>query len=531
MDTNEEDSGYLENNDEKTPLTGTHSQKHGSGGTMDHRIIQYINQRNRNTKWQVFLLVVFSWIAQFHCISSVSVLEHTLLHDYNLSNTEYSLLYTMVFLFAISGSLIAPQLIVQYNLYVALMITQVICMFGQVLAMVGGIIIDADTSENYAANNVYYTFFLIFLYCGRAFIGISFGLSDVILISFVGAWFGNTSNNSNTSNFDANTANNTNANTNTGGNSSWSIIATMISMAHQNLGTISAMYTLTIIDDTNGSLWQCFLLGVLICLLSVFTAYKALLMFNNGKKDYTSRVSLDNEENEDTDDAVNHIARVDNINDGDDQQGYLTDFGKIKHFSLRLWLIILCITIGEANFETFFSQMIEVLIYKYDIDQLTANMVLSSSPIFGMIFIPVFGYISIKYNQNNLFANFCLTISMISFSLSMFIILFDRNNNNGLNNASPWAAMIIENLAIQWWWSSGWTLLYQECPYDMHPIASSTATVFYSIGNIIETLLFGVLADLTNGYDASMMMVAIIPLFGIVAAVLIYYLQYLPRNI
>ena len=103
--------------------------------------------------------------------------------------------------------------------------------------------------------------------------------------------------------------------------------------------------------------------------------------------------------------------------------------------------------------------MIEVLIYKCDIDELDANLALSSSPIFGMIFIPFFGYISIKYNKKNMFAHLCLSLSMISFSLSMFISLVDENNDDGLNNASPWLAMIIENLVVQWWWSSGYTLL------------------------------------------------------------------------
>ena len=482
---------------------------------MNDRIIKYINEQNSKTKWYIFLLVVFSWVAEFHCISSVSVLEHILLHKNGLDNTKYSLLYSMVFLFAIVGSFIAPKLIVKYNLYVALIITQAICMFGQFLAMTAGLIIDADDDGD-STSDLYYILFLLFLYCGRGLIGTSFGLSDVIVASFMGAWFKNEDGHDNS-------------------NGSLSIIATMISIAHSNLGAISAMYSLILIYNTNNSLAECFLVGVLMCALSIICCYTGMLIYNRGKTGYVSVHSVDPQEMDDTnidqtDQNSDKNSGSDNdVNDDDDSvtgdmdiiDGYSSDFSKIKHFSLRLWLIIACIMIGEANFETFFGQMVEVLIYKYDINELHANMALSSSPIFGMIFIPFFGYLSIKYNKNNSFAHVCLTLSMISFSLSTFILLIDKNNDNGLNNIYPWLSMIIENLAIQWWWSSSWTLLYNECPVEMHPIASSVATILFSIGSIIQMQLFGILADLTNGYHVSMVMVTIIPLFGFGFAILI----------
>ena len=347
---------------------------------MNDRIIKYINEQNSKTKWYIFLLVVFSWVAEFHCISSVSVLEHILLHKNGLDNTKYSLLYSMVFLFAIVGSFIAPKLIVKYNLYIALIITQAICMFGQFLAMIAGLIIDGGTANG--TSDVHYILFLLFLYCGRALIGMSFGLSDVIVASFVGAWFKNEDDS----------------------NGSLSIIATMISIAHSNLGAISAMYTLILIYDINDSLAECFLLGVLMCLVSIICGYTAMFMYNRRKSGYTPLNNIDIElmnininQNGHDDHEIKNLQNknVNSASSSDDSgHGYSSDFSKIKHFSLRTWLIILCIIIGEANFETFFGQMVEVLIYKYDVNEFDANMALSSSPIFGMIFVPFFAWLS-----------------------------------------------------------------------------------------------------------------------------------------
>lgn len=122
-------------------LNSISESKHVQQSTPQHSSTRIVR-----IKWFILLATVYCWFAQLHCVASIAVLEDTLLSHYNLSNTEYSLLYTSLFFLSIPGCLLGPTIVEKYDLYTTLIISQVICTIGQAICAIGSI--SADYNYN-----------------------------------------------------------------------------------------------------------------------------------------------------------------------------------------------------------------------------------------------------------------------------------------------------------------------------------------------------------------------------------------------
>ena len=153
------------------------------------------------------------------------------------------------------------------------------------------------------------------------------------------------------------------------------------------------------------------------------------------------------------------------------QKTKMNDFGKIKQLPYSVWCIIICIAIGEANFETFSSQLIEPLMIVYNLTEFEANTMLSMASWFGIIGMPMYAYITAKYK---ICAKYFFVASFVSFVIAIVIQLIDLYWYGNYNDKKygtqikihGWIAMIIESFGMQCWWPTGWALLFATCPKD-----------------------------------------------------------------
>ena len=74
------------------------------------------------------------------------------------------------------------------------------------------------------------------------------------------------------------------------------------------------------------------------------------------------------------------------------------DFNLVKQFTLRMF-IILSTSIGQAKFETFFCQMGQILLPKFNLKRLDSKPMLSLALIFGFILLTILGLITLKYEK------------------------------------------------------------------------------------------------------------------------------------
>eukprot|EP01084_Bolivina_argentea_P098440 176914_1 len=124
-------------------------------------------------KWLILYAVSTLWIASFYCILCTSALEHDMITEFNLSNTQFAAFATISFAFAIISAAFTPYIISQINLYNTMLLSSTLLTIGQTLFIVGIL-----------SSNLY------IMYLGRVFIGFGYGFDNVTVYSAINIWFG-----------------------------------------------------------------------------------------------------------------------------------------------------------------------------------------------------------------------------------------------------------------------------------------------------------------------------------------------------
>ena len=483
---------------EKVPLKDKDSL--GPDYELNHKnsIAGNLHQVNYKDRWYILFFSSFSWFAVYHCLTALSVIEATLLKDYNLSNVEYSLLYSLQSVFNIPGMLMVSVLISKYNIHNTLTITQTIVSIGQVLVVIGSMF--ADYSSDELSNHFY--IFLIITYIGRCIFGIGGGLAEVIVLLIIEKWFNNTK---------------------------WLATATMLASAVVlELGSFSARYLIEAIYDINDLLWESLMPGLIISLISVIGALGVNHIAERGGT--VSVHANNNDSNINTDGNEHGNENVRGL--------FIKLVRNTKQMSVTLWLTLLGVMVVASFFYTFFSQMTVPVMIAFDISQIKANIILSMSPVFSMIFVPLWSYINSKFGMHKQFfvCSFMLMFIGISIITGCYISAINNVNtcamtslfgDDYLDALNPIAtvAMLCQNIGAHWAWANGLTIMYNEAGDDntngsMVETATTVVGIMYSTAGLIETQLFGTLADETHNYTSSLLMLAMLPLFGFIVALM-----------
>ena len=424
-----------------------------------------VNLRGKtSTKWTVLICVCFSLFSTYHCITAFSSLQDDMMSQFNLSDSEFSLMTTILFVFAVFASLACPILITRTNVYITLIIGQSVLTFGQFCIMISCAIVGKHGSSIYAIYVIYF---------GRGLIGVGLAVGDVCVNIIIDIWFVDTK---------------------------WSVSAIYMNSLMLELGVASSRYLLVLIDDINDDIWQAYLFGFFCGIIAICGGYMALLF---EKSFILSHHINDNNEDGGSVSTIDH--------------GFESDFRLIKKFDIKLWIIIFIICICDANEETYLTSMTEALMEKYNLSESEADFLLSLSVYCAIILFPIWGYIS-KYVSLTIYF---LIASLCCMVTSMSIFVLSKSTDDGLASPVPYIAAFIQIMGSQWYYPNAWAIFFIICPNDILPVASSFTAVSYLLCGAAEIQLFGVLADLTAGYTFSMIMVAVLAFFGLVASIIL----------
>merc|ERR1712176_1267684 len=73
------------------------------------------------------------------------------------------------------------------------------------------------------------------------------------------------------------------------------------------------------------------------------------------------------------------------------------NFSNIKHFDLRIWLIIITIIVVWSSSETFLTLLTAPLMTIFSINQWSSDILLSSESIYALVFGQIWGWLTSKY--------------------------------------------------------------------------------------------------------------------------------------
>ena len=84
--------------------------------------------------------------------------------------------------------------------------------------------------------------------------------------------------------------------------------------------------------------------------------------------------------------------------------------------------------------------------------------------------------------------------------------------------------IILFILSLEWYFASAFAELYIICPVQFLSVANSVNAVMYVFGAVVETYLFGHIADIV-GYQWSMFMMMIVAFIALIISVIKHRLQ------
>ena len=320
------------------------------------------------------------------------------------------------------------------------------------------------------------------MYISRVIFGCGFAMVQICTYTVVSLWFGK---------------------------SKWNSFALVIIGQTVEIGILIARYTVRPLYDLNNSFWEAYGIGIVWSALSIITTCISAILERNFSQNLEKQWQKENERNNNSD---NKNKKQRNRKSTDVK--LTRDFGQIKQFPIKIWLIMILIVIGWSNIETFASQMTEPLIVKYNISEWYADIVLSASTFVAFTVGPLTGIIASKFGRKTLDTYVILT------QIFMFIACFIYLIPNWNHVFFAWLCVIVSNLGLQTFYAGIFPLLFIECPAYLISVANSINALFYLIGGFTESFLFGLLGDVTGTWDASIIMIMILCVIGLIIGII-----------
>eukprot|EP01083_Nonionella_stella_P092309 258374_1 len=427
-------------------------------------------------KWYILAALSTLWIASYHCILCIGALEDSMMISYNLTNTEFSLLSTLTFLFAIFGSLFCPKLIQIINLYNTMFLSASLATLGQIIFTFGVLF----PSKQHA---------LYIMYLGRICLGIGYGIQNVTIYSTVNVWFQ--------------------------GNKWLSFALNTVNSTYE-IGVLTSRYCLVPLYQLTNQLYVPYLIGIAMGSISILFSVAMIFIERHFTNIHSESLQHTNS---------THIINLD------------TDFTKMKQFNIKVWLIILLIMIGWSSCETFGTQITDPFMITFGISEKNVNMLLSAQSICALTIAQLWGWFNSKYGYLSHF----LILSMLLMSVGMSILLVHMNLNDDITLSSPVVGavnavliIIVYVVGLQQFFAVSFTCLLLSCPMELSSIVNSVAAIGYMIASVIETDLFGVIADATrpiskggshNEYMWSVLMMIAFTFIGLILAIIVHVID------
>eukprot|EP01084_Bolivina_argentea_P117597 208809_1 len=401
-------------------------------------------------KWFILIPICTLWTASYHCILCISPLEDDMLKLFNLSNAEFSLFSAIIFAFAVCSSLLSPYIIHKINLYNAMLLSCVLCTFGQSIFIIGTVISN-----------------LLVMYTGRMLIGICYGIQNVVIYTVINIWFNN---------------------------NKWLTFAINTVNTIYYIGVVTAYYFMIPLYRINNQIWVPYTLGIAFSLVSVI----ACIVMLSIEKQFCS----DGE-------TESASSKLDN------------NFSRIKHFGLMIWLILIVIIIGWSSSETFGALLTVPLMTAFNVSEWSIDILLSFNAIYALTIGQLWGWIISKYG----YFSYYLMFSLILMTFSYGILCFYNDTWIISSELTAWIIMLFWVVGLQYFFGVCFTCLFMVCPLELTSMVNTVSSIGCMVGSMIQSYLFGLIADETDSFHWSILMVLSCLILGSLIAISVHFID------
>lgn len=422
---------------------------------------------NSKEKWHVLFWNYFQWLSVEHCLVVISVIEDDILNYFNLSNGEYSLCYSLTFLFAIVGSFLTPYLTGHIGLYKVTLLSQVICIISQII-----IIISFNQS------------LLGLFYFSRIILGISLGIVTATANSITSLWFGDSEN---------------------------APLANGIIISGLEVGNVSARFATLWIYESSNSFLLTNVPGILLCLVAIFGGISMEIIERNFTQNVTTPYYVINNHKSSQEENFRNIKYFSpvlwmvNIS-------VIIGWGNASTYTFQMEEPLMDI----FDISEWHSDFILALISCIDV---------FTGPLVG-IFISYVKNQNIhnrsKYIQH-LF-NYLL-VSHVLMLIITIITIISPFDSQIVNSFVLYFNIVIYVIFIDFLMNAGYALLFLLTPLPLISLVNSVNTVGMMGWDTVEIILFGIFADLDdNHWYYSIILIGLCSVVGIIVTIIGKYI-------
>eukprot|EP01083_Nonionella_stella_P197714 726630_1 len=302
-------------------------------------------------KWLILGCISTLAVASYFCILCPSALEDHMIETYHLSNTEFALFATISFGFAIIGSLVTPYALKYLSIYNTMLLSCVCMVIGQVTFIIG--------MTFYDHTHIY------LMYVGRIYIGVGYGIQNVLIFSTIHVWFEN---------------------------STWLSVAMNILNGTFEGGQLVTRYGMEPLFAYTNQLWMPYWIGVVLAFISM----ACCVLMTSIDKSFNSSLS---------------IASL--LGD---------DYAQMKYLNTNTWLAMVIVIIVWSNAEIVGTQFTNPLIAEFGVNEWQADILLSGSAVYALSIGQIVGVVITKYG----YFSYCLCASVFLMTLSLTVMcLYD----------------------------------------------------------------------------------------------------------
>ena len=400
-----------------------------------------INPSMYNTKWYILGCSLLCFSATFHCLFSISALEDVVENYFDdLNSAQFASFGTVSFSAAMFISIIIPYFINKYDLYRIIIFAQCCVMIGQLCTVLA-----------------YLFKHQTLLYLGRFCIGTGLGTDSVSIQALTGLWFR--------------------------GSQKQTLAFALVGNSIE-IGISTAMFVLIPIYNYTHSLLIPFCVGLFWSLLSIVAACYMLYI------EY----------------QLNKIRTMEDKNamkiDSNFREAFSIinqDVNKIIIYGIII-ILFTCKCIADILFYESQSAYIDIFGLKDNV----SDMIVSLPSILGLTVGALLGYIIGKFEQLSMtliIATFLITVGLLILAANSdvpWLNVFGNVAENGNSNILPWVATGLYAFGLEMFFITGFSSLFQIIPVSVMSVASSLVSILTYGTSMINTYIFGVIADVGN---------------------------------
>jgi len=200
-----------------------------------------------------------------------------------------------------------------------------------------------------------------------------------------------------------------------------------------------------------------------------------------------------------------------------------TDLSKVKYLGRMSWMLMIITVIGWASIETFGSQFTLPLMQDFGVSETNVNMLISMEPIYALTAAQVFAWVISKYGHVSYYQ--ILGTSLMTFGLLM-AFLYNIFGWEDVSSLGLLCSLLFSYVVgVHFFFAAAFTCLFMVCPVEVVPVVNTVNSIAFMLGSMVQSYLFGFIADETDSYSGSMLMCFVLMSIGLMLSVVVHALD------